>query len=154
MAAALKIRLGGREKKRQTENVEAYQLYMRGRFHSSKIILPETEKGIEYYNQAIAIDPNYALAYAGLADAYRSVSLTSDVPSNETMPKAKAAALRAVELDETLADAYAALGFIVFFYDWDWQTSEKYYLRGLELDPNSADLRQTYAHLLSNTGRH
>lgn len=154
VATALKIRFGNREKKHYTLNVEAYQLYMKGRFHSSKIILPETEKGIEYYNRAIGIDPNYALAYAGLADAFRSVSLTSDVPSNEALPKAKVAALRAVELDATLADAYAALGFIVFFYDWDWQTAEKLYLRGLELDPNSADLRQAYAHLLSNVGRH
>ena len=154
VATTLKIRLGGKEKKLQTENVEAYQLYMKGRFHSSKIILPETEKGIEYYNRAIAVDPNYALAYAGLADAYRSVSLTSDVPSNETMPKGKAAALRAIELDETLAEARAALGFIVFFYDWDWQAAEKNYRRGLELDSGSADLRQSYAHFLSNTGRH
>ncbi len=154
VATALKIRLGSAEKKHYTENVEAYQLYMRGRFHSAKIILPETEKGIEYYNQAIAVDPNYALAYAGLADAYRSVSLTSDVPPWETMPKGKAAALRAIELDETLAEACAALGFIVFFYDWDWQAAERNYRRGLELDSDSADLRQSYAHLLSNTGRH
>ena len=154
VATALKIRLGGAEKKHPTENVEAYQLYMKGRYHSSKIILPETEKGIEYYNQAIALDPNYALAYAGLADAYRSVSLTSDVPSWETMPKGKAAALRAIELDETLAEARAALGFIIFFYDWDWQAAEKNYRRGLELDSKNADLRQSYAHLLSNIGRH
>ncbi len=154
VANALKIRLGNGEKKRYTENVEAYQLYMKGRFHSSKIILSETEKGIAYYNQAIAADPKYALAYAGIADAYRSLALTSDVPSNEVMPKGKAAALRAIELDDSLADAYAALGFITFFYDWDWQTAEKYCHRGLELDPNNADLRQAYAHLLSNTGRH
>ncbi len=153
VATALKIRLGGAEEKQYTENVEAYQLYMKGRFHSSKIILPETEKGIEYYNQAIAVDPNYALAYAGIADAYRSVSLTSDVPSWETMPRGKAAALRAIELDETLAEARAALGFIIFFYDWDWQTAEKNYRRGLELDSKNADLRQSYAHLLSNIGR-
>jgi TolB-like protein/DNA-binding winged helix-turn-helix (wHTH) protein len=154
VATALKIRLGGAEKKHYTENVEAYQLYMKGRFHSSKIILPETEKGIEYYNQAIAVDPGYALAYAGLADAYRSVSLTSDVPPWETMPKGKAAARRAIELDETLAEARAALGFIVFFYDWDWQAAEGNFRRGLELDSDSADLRQSYAHLLSNIGRH
>jgi serine/threonine-protein kinase len=154
VATALKITLGGKEKKRATENIEAYQFYMKGRFHSSKIILPETEKGIAYYNQAIGLDPNYALAYAGIADAYRSLALTSDVPSWETMPKAKAAALQAIKIDEALAEGHAALGFIAFFYDWDWAAAEKNYLRGLELDHHSADLRQSRAHLLSNIGQH
>jgi serine/threonine-protein kinase len=154
VATALKITLGGKEKRRATENIEAYQFYMKGRFHSSKITLPETEKGIGYYNQAISLDPNYALAYAGIADAYRSLALTSDVPSWETMPKAKAAALQAIEIDEALAEGHAALGFIAFFYDWDWAAAEKNYLRGLELDHHSADLRQSRAHLLSNIGQH
>jgi len=156
--AALSSKLGGAERKhlnkRDTENVEAYQLYMKGRFHHFKLSLAEAQKGIEYYKQAIEIDPNYALAYAGIADAYRSFSLTSDFPSNDVMPKAKAAALRAIEIDETLADAHTALGFITFYYDWDWQAAEKQYRRALELDPNSADTHQAYAHLLSNTGRH
>lgn len=156
--SALTSQLSGEEqnrlRKRDTKNVEAYQLYIRGRFHHFKLNLAEAQKGIEYYNQAIAIDPGYALAYAGIADAYRSFSLTSDVPSNETMPKAKAAALRAIELDETLADAHTALGFINFFYDWDWQAAQKEYRQALELNPNSADTHQAYAHLLSNLGRH
>jgi len=156
--SALSSKLSGEKQKhlnkRDTENVEAYQLYMRGRFHHFKLNLSEAQKGIEYYNQAIAIDPGYALAYAGIADAYRSFSLTSDFPSNDAMPKAKAAALRAIEIDETLADAHTALGFILFYYDWDWQAAEKQYRRALELDPNSADTHQAYAHLLSNTGRH
>jgi serine/threonine-protein kinase len=141
-------------KRGETTNVEAYQLYMKGRFHHFKLNLAEAQKGIEYYNQAIAIDPGYALAYAGIADAYRSFSLTSDFPSGDAMPKGKAAALKAIELDETLPDAHAALGFIIFFYDWDWAAAEKEYRRALELDPNSADTHQAYAHLLSNTGRH
>ena len=140
--------------KRDTENVEAYQLYMKGRFHHYKLNYAEAQKGIEYYRQAIAIDPNYALAYAGIADAYRSFSLTSDVDSNDAMPKAKTAALKAIELDETLADAHTALGFIIFFYDWDWQGAEKEYKRALELDPNNAETHQAFAHLLSNLGRH
>jgi DNA-binding winged helix-turn-helix (wHTH) protein/TolB-like protein/Flp pilus assembly protein TadD len=156
--AALSLTLNGNERrqlnKRDTQNVEAYQLYMKGRFHHYKLNYEEAQKGIEYYKQAIAIDPNYALAYAGIADAYRSFSLTSDVDSGDAMPKGKAAALKAIELDETLADAHTALGFIIFFYDWDWQSAEKQYKRALELDPNSADAHQAYAHLLSNLGRH
>ncbi len=156
--AALSLTLNGDERrrlsKRDTENVEAYQLYMKGRFHHYKLNYDEAQKGIEYYKQAIALDSNYALAYAGIADAYRSFSLTSDVDSSDAMPKAKAAALKAVELDETLTDAHTALGFIIFFYDWDWQSAEKEYKRALELDPNSADAHQAYAHLLSNLGRH
>ena len=156
--AALSLTLNGDERrnliKRDTENVEAYQLYMKGRFHHYKLNYDEAQKGIEYYRQAIALDPNYALAYAGIADAYRSFSLTSDVDSNDAMPKGKAAALKAIELDEMLADAHTALGFIIFFYDWDWQGAEKEYKRALELDPNNAETHQAYAHLLSNLGRH
>jgi len=152
--AALSLTLNSNERKRDTQNVEAYQLYMKGRFHHYKLNYDEAQKGIEYYRQAIALDPNYSLAYAGIADAYRSFSLTSDVDPNDAMPKAKAAAMKAIELDEKLSDAHTALGFILFFYDWDWQNAEKEYKRALELNPNSADAHQAYAHLLSNLGRH
>ncbi|MDQ3650580.1 MAG: winged helix-turn-helix domain-containing protein, partial [Acidobacteriota bacterium] len=154
VAAALKIRLKSREKKRSTENVEAYQLYMKGRHHALNLTRTETDKGIAYFQQAIEIDPNYALAYVGLAQTYLPMALTSGVPSWEVMPKAKAAALRAVELDETLAESHATLGLIMFWYDWDWQAAEKQYLRALELNPNSAEAHFGYAHLLSNVGRH
>ena len=154
VAAALKIRFGNAEKKRPTENVEAYQLYMKGRYHALNLTRAETDKGVAYFQQAIELDPNYALAYVGLAQAYPPMALTSGVASWEVMPKAKAAALRAIEIDETLAEAHAALGFILFFYDWDWQAAEKQYLRALELNPNSAEAHFGYAHLLSNTGRH
>ena len=154
VAAALKIRLGGAEKKRPTENVEAYQLYMKGRYHALNLTRAETEKGIVYFQQAIELDPNYALAYVGLVQSYLPMALTSGAPSWEVIPKAKEAALRAVEIDETLADSHVALGFIHFFYDWDWQAAENQYGRALELDPNNADAHFGYAHLLSNTGRH
>jgi DNA-binding winged helix-turn-helix (wHTH) protein/TolB-like protein/Tfp pilus assembly protein PilF len=154
VATALKIRLGGRAKKRSTENVEAYQLYMKGRFHVLKAIKPETETGVSYFQQAIAADPHYALAYAGLADAYRGLTVGGEMPSAEFMPKAKAAANKAIEIDDTLAEAHAILGHITFLYDWDWKESENQYKRALELDPNSADALQFYAHFLSNTGRH
>lgn len=154
VASALKIRLGSREKKRYTENVEAYQLYMKGRFHALRLTRAETDKAIDFFNQTITLDPNYALAYVGLAEAYAPMALTSGAPSWEVMPKAKNAALKAIELDETLAEAHAVLGLIIFWYDWDWQAAEKQYLRALALNPNSSEARFAYAHLLSNTRRH
>ncbi len=154
VAAALKIRLGNAEKKRPTENVEAYQLYMKGRYHALNLTRAETDKGIAYFQQAIELDPNYALAYVGLARTYLPMALTSGVPSWEVMPKAKAAALRAVEIDETLAEAHTALGYTIFWYDWDWQAAETEYLRALELNPNNAEAHFGYAHLLSNAARH
>lgn len=156
--SALTLKLGGeaqkRLTKRGTENVEAYQLYMKGRFHAARLILPEARKGIEYYNQAIALDPNYALAYAGIAQSYTGFSLSGDIPANDAMPKGKAAALRAIELDATLPEAQVAVGLFAFWYDWDWTKAEKKYQRALELDPNNAAAHYFYAHLNSNLGRH
>jgi DNA-binding winged helix-turn-helix (wHTH) protein/TolB-like protein/Tfp pilus assembly protein PilF len=156
--AALTLKLNGDEHKRltkrYTENVEAYQLYMKGRFHASNLILLEANKGVEYFQQAIAIDPNYALAYVGLAQAYCSFSLSGDIPANEAMPKAKAAATRAIELDDTLAESQVVVGQITFWYDWNWKEAEKRYQRALELDPDNPAAIFYYAHLNSNLGRH
>jgi len=154
VATALKTRFAAREKKHQTENVEAYQLYMKGRFHLLKSTPSETETAISYFEQAIELDPNYALAYAGLADAYRGLGVGGETPSSEVFPKAKAAANRAIEIDDSLAEARAILGHIYFWYDWDWNAAENQYKRALELNPKSADALQFYALLLSNTGRH
>lgn len=158
VATVLAWRLGGEEQKRltkrYTENVEAYQLYLKGRFHAARLTPPETQKGISYFRQAIEIDPVYTLAYVGLANAYFTLPLTSDMPPGEFFPKAKAAANKAIEIDDTLAEAHAVLGWILFWYEWDWNAAEKQDQRALELNPNSADAREPYAHLLSNTGRH
>src|SRR5439155_27119409 len=97
-------------------------------------------------------DPNYALAYVGLANAYRSFALSGDMPA-EFFPKAKAAAQRAVEIDDRLAEAHAVLGFTIFWYDWNWKEAENQFKRALELDPNSADTHWFYAAFLSSTGR-
>ncbi len=140
--------------KNYTSNVEAYQLYLKGRYHALKLTPPETQTGISYFQQAIAIDPSYALAYVGLADAYRSLPIAGEMPSTEFLPKAKAAAQKAIEIDDTLAEAHAELGFIIFWYDWNWNAAENQFKRALELNPNSADTHQSYAHLLSSTGRH
>ncbi|HEV8159650.1 MAG TPA: protein kinase, partial [Pyrinomonadaceae bacterium] len=153
----LRTKLSGADEqklaKKYTENAEAYQLYLKGRFHLLKTTRAEFQTSISYFQQAIAIDPFYALAYAGLADAYRSLSLAGEMPSAEVMPKAKAAGQKAIEIDDTLAEAHAVLGWIIFWYDWDWSAAENQYKRALELDPNNADTHLFYAHLLSNTGR-
>jgi eukaryotic-like serine/threonine-protein kinase len=149
--------LSGSEEKKVTKsytsNAEAYQLYLKGRYHVLKLTLAEIQMGISFFRQAIALDPSYALAYVGLADAYRS-SLAGDMPPTEVLPKAKEAAQKAIEIDESLADAHAELGFIIFWYDWDWNAAENQFKRAIELDPNSVDSHLFYAHLLSNVGRH
>lgn len=154
VAAALQIRLGGEKKKRSTENIEAYQLYMKGRFHVARVTPTEIQTGISYFRQAIEIDSSYALAYVGLADAYMRLSIAGELPSTKFFPQSKAAANKAIEIDDTLAEAYVILGWILFWYDWNWNEAEKQCRRALELDPNSADAHEAYAHLLSNTGRH
>ncbi|MEP6637094.1 MAG: winged helix-turn-helix domain-containing protein [Acidobacteriota bacterium] len=154
----LRTRLSATDEKKTaknyTENVEAYQLYLKGRFHAFKLTRPELQKGVSYFQQAIAIDPSYALAYVGLADAYRSLSLSGDMPPAEVFPQAKAAAIKAIEIDDTLAEAHSSLGNTIMRYDWDWNGAETQYKRALELDPNSADAHVNYAGLLSSVGRH
>ncbi len=117
MAAALKLKLTSEEQKRftkrYTDNAEAYQLYLKGRYQVLKLTLPDVQAGISYFQQAIETDPSYALAYVGLEDAYRSLSLVGEMPSTELL-KAKAAAQKAIEIDDTLAEAHAELGFIIF----------------------------------------
>jgi DNA-binding winged helix-turn-helix (wHTH) protein/Tfp pilus assembly protein PilF len=154
VATALKIRLANKERTHYTDNIEAYQLYMKGRYHALRLTRAETNKAVTYFQQAIDLDPNYALPYLGLARAYLPMALTSGMPSWEVMPKAKEATLRAVEIDPSISEAHATLGLISFWYDWDWQTAEKQYQRALDLDPKSAEAHFGYAHLLSNTGRH
>ncbi|PYT00787.1 MAG: hypothetical protein DMF63_05635 [Acidobacteria bacterium] len=151
----LHVRLSGadvqRVTKTSTENAEAYQLYLRGRHHLMKSTPPEIETSIKYFQQAIEIDPSYTLAYVGIADGYRAPG-AERVPA-EALEKSKAAALKAIELDDSLADAHAVLGFIIFWYEWNWAESEKECKRAIELAPNNSDAHLFYAHLLSNLGR-
>ena len=152
----LRVKLSGADEQRLTKsypaNTEAYELYLKGRYHVFKMKLPEAQTGISYFQQAIQIDPNYALAYVGLANAYRSFALSGDMPT-EFFPKAKAAAQRAVEIDDRLAEAHAVLGFTIFWYDWNWKEAENQFKRALELNPNSADAPWFYATFLSSMGR-
>ncbi|MBA4122503.1 MAG: winged helix-turn-helix domain-containing protein [Acidobacteria bacterium] len=154
VAAALHIRLTGENKTRSMENVEAYQFYVKGRVHTEMLLLPELRKAIGYFERAIALDANYALAYVGLAQSYLRLSLVNNIPADEAMPQAKAAALRATEIAPLNADTFSTLAWIVFWYDRDWRAAEKYCLRGIKLNPNNPFVRVVHAHLLSNTGRH
>jgi TolB-like protein/Flp pilus assembly protein TadD len=152
----LHVRLSGadvqRVTKTSTENAEAYQLYLRGRHHLMKSTPPEVEMSLRYFQQAIDIDPSYTMAYVGLADGYRAPG--AERFPTEALTNSKAAALKAIELDDTLADAHAILGFIIFWYEWNWAESEKECKRAIELAPNNSDAHLFYAHLLSNLGRH
>jgi TolB-like protein/Tfp pilus assembly protein PilF len=136
--------------KQYTANPEAYQLYLKGRFHWNKRTPADFQKSIEFFEQAIAKDPKYALAYSGLADAYTLLTVYSSAPPRELMPLAKRAALKALELDDKLAEAHASYGQIVVYYDYDLTTAEQEYRRALELNPNYATAHQWLAeHLVA-----
>ncbi len=152
VAGALQIRLNPGAPY-QTGNVRAYELYMLGRLHQARLVMPEVRRGIEYFEQAIAEDDSYALAYAGIADAMRSLVLSNDAPPAEMAPRAKEAASRAIELAPDLAEANYARGLDAMWFDWDWPAAEKYLSRAVVLAPNNAEAHIYLAHLYSNLGR-
>lgn len=143
-----------RLRKNYTENAEAWRLYQKGRYFVFKLTPEDSQKGISYFQQAIDIDPNHALAYAGLAEAYLSLALGGERLPTEFLPRSKAAANKAIEIDEALSEGHTALGFTMFWSDWDWSGAENQFKRAIELNPSSANAHLFYAHLLSNTGRH
>jgi non-specific serine/threonine protein kinase len=153
---ALKLKLAGEPKKRaarQTQNSEAYQLYLKGRFVWGKG--PGSwEKAIAFYEQALTKDPNYALAYSGIADCYSSLgSFLGILRPSAAFPKAKAAAEKAIVLDASLSEAHVSLGICAYLYDWDWSTAEREFRRALELNPENGMAHSNYAHLLMAMGR-
>ncbi|HNP34221.1 MAG TPA: winged helix-turn-helix domain-containing protein [Woeseiaceae bacterium] len=158
VAAALSFEFSSdkraQEARRSTDDTEAYQQYLRGRYHGAKLTLVDNEKAIEYYLRAIEIDPQYALAYAGLADAYLTLPLSSDLAPNEYFPKARAAAQRAIEIDDQLTTAYATLGWVALWYDWDLEEAEMLNREAAKVSPDDPDVRRFYAHVLSNSGHH
>jgi tetratricopeptide (TPR) repeat protein len=139
---------------RQTKNAEAYQNYLRGRFFWNKRTSESMKKGIEYFDQAIRFDPNYALAYAGLADSYNVLSQVGELSAHEAMSNAKAAAITALKIDDTLAEAHASLALVNEVYEWDWTGAEREFKRAIELNPNFAQAHHWYAMFLSAMGRH
>jgi TolB-like protein/Tfp pilus assembly protein PilF len=142
VSSKLKSKLSGadvaRVEKNYTANPEAYQLYLKGKFYWNKRTGESLKQAAELYRQAIEKDPNYALAYSGLAETYVLFSSYDVAPANDSMPQAKAAALRALAIDDSLAEAHNALGFYLSNYEWDRDGSEKEYRRAIELKPNYA----------------
>lgn len=151
----LLVRLSPQERerfeRRGTENAEAYQAYLKGRYFWYKRTKEGFEKATGYFNQAIALDPDYAQAYAGLADAQQFLAAWGDAANINS--KARAAARRAIELDGTLAEPHASLGLIAMNFDWDWATAEKEYRLAVELNPNYATAHHWYAEYLAAVGR-
>jgi TolB-like protein/Tfp pilus assembly protein PilF len=140
LSTKLKSQLSGADvakvEKNYTANAEAYQLYLKGKFYWNKRTGESLKQAAELYRQAIEKDPNYALAYSGLAETYVLFSSYDVAPATDSMPQAKAAALRALEIDDSLAEAHTALGFYLSNYEWDRVGSEKAYRRAIELKPN------------------
>jgi TolB-like protein/DNA-binding winged helix-turn-helix (wHTH) protein/Flp pilus assembly protein TadD len=135
------------------QNYEAFDLYLKGQYFWNKRTIEGFERAIDYYQQAIAKDPNFARAYAGLADSYALFASYSAASPSEYMPKARAAALRALELDKDLPEAHTALALIVQNYDYDWQTAGREFQRAIELNPNYATAHHWYAEHLMWRGR-
>src|SRR6266404_1602275 len=134
-------------------NPEAYELYLKGRYSRDE----GTEDGLKlafaYFRQALERDPQYAPAYAGLADSYARLPFYSETRPEEAFPKAKAAATKALQLDQTVAEAHASMAYVKTYYDWDWAGAEAEFRRGLELNPNYADVHHSYSRFLASLGR-
>jgi serine/threonine protein kinase/Tol biopolymer transport system component len=157
VAEALIPRLTGQERealnKRETENASAYQAYLKGRYHWSRFTDDSLGLALECFNEAIRLDPNYALAYVGIAEFYIWAGIYHRLAPKDCYPQAKEAARRALQIDETLAEAHAALAFATHCYDWDWRRAEEMYKRAIELNSNYAGTHQWYSYLLTSEGR-
>jgi TolB-like protein/DNA-binding winged helix-turn-helix (wHTH) protein/Tfp pilus assembly protein PilF len=156
IAAKLRLKLTGDERqrlaKRYTEDAEAYQFYLKGQYYWNKRSPGGAQKAVSYFEQAIDKDPAYALAYAGLADAYTYVSFFNLAPPRDAMPRAKAAAMKALEIDEHLAEAHVSLGYISFAYDWDWSAAGQHFDQALALNPTLTRAHNFYPLYLSSRG--
>lgn len=153
----LRLKLSGTntnvKKNIQSENPEAYRLYLLGRYHLNKLTDEGFWKGRDYFEQAIGIDPNYAPAFAGLAEAYNRLCGYNALSPHEGFPKARMAAEKALELDDQMAEAHAVLGAVKHFYDWDFAGAEKEFERAVEINPNNSEARFLYSLYLSAMGR-
>jgi TolB-like protein/Tfp pilus assembly protein PilF len=154
----LRLRLTGEQKtrlaKRPTENVEAYQFYLKGRYYWNKRTEEGFHRAIEYFGEASEKDPNYALAHAGSADSYILLGEYGLLPANDAYPRARKAATKSLELDDMVAEAHNALAVVKEDYDWDWPGAEREFKRAIELNPSYATAHQWYGELLSKLGRH
>jgi tetratricopeptide (TPR) repeat protein len=137
----------------QTTDAEAYQLYLKGRYFWNRRTQMDLRKAIELFDGAIALDPSYALAYAGLGDSYQVLAFHGGLSPNEYFPKARAAAERAIEFDENLAEAHCTPAYVRFYYDWDWVGAEREFKGAIELNPDYATAHQWYGEYLGYMGR-
>ncbi len=153
----LRMRLSGADEQKlakdYTQSAEAYQAYLKGLYYWHKGPAPGYEKSRDFFQQAIELDPSYALAYSGLADYYGLAAAIGLLPPGENWPKAEAAANKALALDETLAESYNPMAAVKMYYYRDWPAAERYFRRGIELDPNYAEIRNHYALCLYWVGR-
>ena len=152
IAKQLQLKLSGENAttvaRRETENNTAYQLYLKGQYQLNKRTEESLIKGVEFFRQATEQDPSYALAYSGLADAYNHLGLWAMLPPDESFPRAKAAAEKALQLDNTLAEAHAAMAFSKFQYDWDFDGAEQEYQQASKLNPRYVPAREFHAYHL------
>jgi serine/threonine protein kinase/TolB-like protein/Tfp pilus assembly protein PilF len=157
ISGQLRMKVSGEEKKHlaehATENGEAYQLYVKGRFYLAQRTRESLYKALDQFNQAVAKDPNYAQAYTGLADAYVLLFDRGWISNDEASPKIRSATQRAIELDATLAEPHAALAVLKEQADWDWAGAESEYRKAIVLNPNDATSHHWYSGLLTNLGR-
>jgi TolB-like protein/DNA-binding winged helix-turn-helix (wHTH) protein len=158
IATKLEVRLSNQQEKvlqrRYTQDFEAYEIYLRGRYYWNRRSQEDLKRGIAYFQQAIERDPENALAYAGLADSYFVRAISGALPSSEAMPKAKAAAQKALELDDSLAEAHTSLAQITANYEWNWDKAESEYRKAIELNPSYSTGHHYYATFLMAMGRH
>jgi TolB-like protein/Tfp pilus assembly protein PilF len=153
----LRPKLDGEEMKRvpkrPTEDVEAYQFYLQGLFYWNKWTEADFKKAADYFRQAVQKDPRYASAYAGLADTYNLLGEAGYLPPSEAFPEAKIAAVQALGIDESLAEAHTSLGLVEEHYHWDWAGAEREFKRAIDMNPNSATAQLWYGDYLANMGR-
>ncbi|MDT7806913.1 MAG: hypothetical protein QOJ70_726 [Acidobacteriota bacterium] len=158
VAEALTVRLSREERdgltKHGTESPEAFQAYLRGRSYWNRFVEEDLRRAVEFFQLAIEIDPTYALAHCGVADCYNFVGLQGVLPPVVAFSKAKAAAARALEIDPTLAEAHTPLGYVAFYYDWDWAGAESEFRRAIRLNPGYATAHHLFSFALSALGRY
>ena len=149
IAVALKASLAPlraeRQKRYESRQPEAYSLYLRGRFFMNKLTAEGIQQGVQYFKKVLEIDPNSAKSYAGISTCYANAGHFGLLPLAESFPKAKAAAQKALELDENLAEAHASMALVMLFYDWDWDGAERGFTRAIELNPNFAEAHTLYS---------
>ncbi len=138
---------------RQTDNLDAYQNYLKGRYYWNLRTIESLNKSLEFYERAVALDARFSLAYSGMADSYQLLAEYRGMKTSEAFARARLAALKAVELDESSAEAHNTLAYILAFYDWEWKPAEQEFLRAIELNPNYATAHQWYSELLTTLGR-